>query len=112
MTLKEQYWQNGNIFELSTGEKRFVWNDSLMNNHGFIPKGFFNDNLLNTDSTVGECVIRVYSPNKRAGYFEDLLKIKPDNLLWQKSDYIFSMEEIKEKLNIPDDKELIIIKRK
>lgn len=109
MTLKEKYWQTGNIFEFNTGKKRFVWNDGVIDLSGYSSKALFNDELVNTDSSIGEHVIRIYSPNVEACYFAELTTTKPERILWQKSDYIFSMKEIKEKLNIPDDEELIII---
>lgn len=109
MTLKEQYWKNGNIFEISTGEKRIVWEDKLMDKRGYIPKRNFNDNLVNTGSPIGEYVIRVYSPNKQAGYFAELIKTKEDNLLWQKYKFIFSKDEAKENLGVPSDMDFIIV---
>lgn len=110
ISLKEKYWQTGNIFEMSTGEKRVVWFDNLIDAGGFIPKALFNDNLVNTDSTIGEHVIRIYAPNTNSGYFKELTKTRGKNLLWRKSDYIFTEQEIKEKLRIPEEEELIIIK--
>lgn len=112
MTLKQQYWKNGNIFVLSTGEVRFVWNKQLINRMGCCYENNFSDDLRNLDSTVAECVIQVYSPNEKAGYFDELIKTRNSTLLWQKSDYIFTLEEIKAKLNIPSDKELLIIRKK
>lgn len=35
MTLKKQYWKDGNIFKMSTGELRMVWGNKLINQHGF-----------------------------------------------------------------------------
>lgn len=110
-TLKEKYWQTGNIFEMSTGEKRVVWFDNLIDAGGCIPKTLFNDNLVNTDSTIGEHVIRIYAPNTNSGYFKELTKTRGKNLLWRKSDFIFTEQEIKEKLRIPEEEELIIIRR-
>lgn len=109
-TLKERFWQIGNIFEFNNGRKKLVWNNSVIDSHGYIPKTFFNEDLVNIYSTVGEHVIRIYSPNIKAGYFKELLKTKEENLLWQKSEYIFTEEQVKEKLGIPIDHELIIIK--
>ena len=110
-TLKDKYWQIGNIFEFDDGHKRIVWYSGTINERGFIPKSFFNDNLVNTDSTVGEHVIRIYSPNTKAGYFKELLTTKDENLLWQKSEYIYTEQEVKEKLGIPENEKLIIIKQ-
>lgn len=111
VSLKEKYWETGNIFEMSTGEKRVVWFDNLIDAGGFIPKALFNDNLVNTDSTIGEHVIRIYAPNTNSGYFKELTKTRGKKLLWSKSDFIFTEQEIKEKLRIPEEEELIIIKR-
>lgn len=108
-TLKEEYWKDGNIFELSTGENRIVWGDALINNTGYIPKNLFNDELVNTDSAVGECVIRVYSPNLIATCFNNLCYTENSTLLWVKSKYIISHREIRVAFGVPDDEELIII---
>lgn len=109
INIKEKFWKTGNIFEFNNGRKRLVWNDSVIDASGCVPKFLFDDELNNTDSTVGECVIRIYSPNTKAGYFKELIKTKDENLLWQKSKYIFTEEEIKEKLGIPNAESLIII---
>lgn len=109
MTPKDKYWINGNIFVLSTGVKRFVWNTRLIDKSGYIPKDNFNDELVNTDSTVGEEVILVYSPNSAATYFEDLLKTEDYRLLWQKYDVILTKEAVREKFGIAEDTEFIVI---
>lgn len=109
MTLKEKYWKTGNIFELSTGAKKVVWYDNLLDSNGCIYGKLFNDNLVNVDSTIKERVIRVYSPNETAGTFRELTDTKfSDGILWTRTDYVFTLEEIKKLLCIPYDKELVI----
>lgn len=108
-SIKEKFWQTGNIFEFNNGDKRLVWNEAAIDSHGYIPKRLFNDELVNTDSTVGECVIRIYSPNRRAEYFKELTKTYPENLLWEKSKYIYTEQDVREKLGIPNDADFIII---
>lgn len=95
---------------MSTGDVRLVWHDKLINRLSFIPKSLFNINLINTDSTVGERVIRVYSPNAEAGYFDDLIKINDERLIWKVSDYIFTEDKVRSMLGISKDKEFILIK--
>lgn len=109
VSLKEKFWKTGNVFEFNNGSKRLIWEDQAIDKNGFIPKSFFNKNLLNTDSTQNEHVIKIYSPNLTAGYFEELLDTKSSKILWSKSKYILTIKEIREKLNIPEDEELIII---
>ena len=109
-TIKELYWYTGNIFEFNNGKKRLVWNGYLIDSEGFIPKCLFNDELVNTDSTVGENVIKIYSPNINAGCFQELIETKNSNLLWKKSEHIYTEQQIRYAMGIPDDEELIIIK--
>lgn len=109
MTPKEKYWINGNIFVLRTGYKGFVWNKRLIDKSGYIPKDCFNDELVNTDSAIGEEVVLVYSPNAAATCFEDLLKTEDYRLLWQKYDKILTIEEVREKFMIAEGTEFIII---
>lgn len=86
-TLKEKYWKTGNIFVLSTGEKRLVWYNNLINaNTKYIPKNFFNDNLVNTRSTTRECVTKIYSPYVRAASASRLLNVTSIHLLWEKEE--------------------------
>lgn len=108
-TLKEKYWKTGNIFEFNTGCKRLVWNEAVIDNRGYIPKSFFNDELVNKDNIAGEYVIRIYYPNNQAQYFAELIEPKPEHLLWEKSKYIYTKSEIKEKLGIPEEENLIIL---
>lgn len=108
--LKDVYWQTGNIFEMSTGEKRLVWFDKLIDEKGFISKDCFNNKLTSIGSLMQKCVIRIYSPNKNSGYFKELIKTNIGNLLWQKSRYMFTEQEIKEKLGVPKHEKLMIIK--
>lgn len=109
-SLKEKYWHTGNILEFNTGKKKLIWNDHAIDNGGYLPKNLFNDNLVNTNSTVAECVIRIYGPNKNAYYFKDLTKTKQENLLWQMSDYIFTEKEVREKLGIPENEKFFIVR--
>lgn len=88
--VKEKYWKDGNIFRMSNGKCRMVWGDALIDRCGFIPKGFFTDDLVNKDSTVGECVVEVYKPNGNAKYFDDLLECDDERLLWRKCNNIFT----------------------
>lgn len=107
--VKELYWKDGYIFKMSNGECRMVWGNKAISNKGFIPKRLFNEQLVNTNSTVGECVIEVYSPNRKAEYFEKLTECDDERLLWRKCDNIFTKEELKRRLGIPDEEDLMIV---
>ena len=107
--VKEKYWKDGNIFKMSNGKCRLVWGDSAIDNNGFIPKGSFNDELVNMDSTVDECVVEVYRPNVNAKYFNELTECHDERLLWRKCDNIFTKEELKRRLGIPDEEDLMIV---
>lgn len=107
--VKELYWKDGYIFKMSNGKCRMVWDDAAIDSHGYIPKGYFNDELVNTDSTVGECVVEVYKPNFGAEYFAELTECCDERLLWRKCDNIFTKEELKRRLGIPDGEDLIIV---
>ena len=108
-TLKEKYWVNGNVFRLSTGKWRLVWGDKAIDKGGYISKYMFNDELVNTDSTIGEHVIEVYSPNLDATFLDDLFSIDVKRCIWKKYRYVFSKDEAKEYLGVPDNEEFIII---
>ena len=110
MTLKEKYWENGNIFEFNTGEVYFVWGNNLINTDGYLSTYYINDSLTNIGNTLEEYVISVYSPYLNAEYFNQLLYTCEERLLWERSKHIFTIEEIKERLNIPKNEELIIRK--
>lgn len=108
-TIKDQYWKTGNILQFNTGRLKVIWNDKAIDSRGYIPKGQFNDELINTDSCVGERVVRVFSPNKNAQYFDDLLNVENSTVLWEKSRYTYTEDNVKSMLGIPEDGELIII---
>lgn len=107
MTLKEQYWKDGTIFHMSTGDYRMVWGDKLIDAHGYIPGSKISDCLINTNSAINERVIEVYAPNRSAGWFEGL--IKPITLpIWSAYDKVYTMDEIKEKLGLSEDTTIFI----
>lgn len=107
-TPKSLYWKNGYIFRFNTNKFRVVWNDNLIDGYGYIPKGLFNEELVNTDSTINEHVIEVYAPNYNAHYFEDLLKCKASDLLWSRYDRIVSREDVKKALRLETDNFIIL----
>lgn len=107
--VKELYWKDGYIFKMSNGKCRMVWGDAAIDRGGFIPKDFFKDDLVNKDSIVGECVVEVYKPNGDAKYFDDLTKCDDERLLWRKCDNIFTKDELKRRLGIPDEEDLMIV---
>lgn len=108
MTLKEQYWEGGNVFQFREGERRMVRGNKLISRHGFVPSNIMSDELVNVDSTVRDEVVAIYEPKAEITYLDEF--VKGGKLLWRKSDYMMTIDEIKEKLNIPADAELIIIK--
>lgn len=108
MTLKEQYWKDGFVFLFRDGDKRMVWGDRLIDMHGYIHTNNISDELENTDSTLGDCVVAIFTPSENVGYLKDFLKGK--DIVWRKSVYLMTKEEIKEQLGIPEEEELIIIK--
>lgn len=108
ISLKEEFWKDGNIFRMSTGEYRMVCGNTLIDSRGFIPKYKINESLYCTDSTIDKCVIEVYPPRENVGYLGEF--IMPDkNPIWRKPSHIISMEDIKKKLGIPYNEELLIV---
>lgn len=107
-TLLEKYWRDGNIFVFNTNEKRMVWRDSVINGEGCLGKSSFTDDLI-VKSRPGLFVIKIYSPAEHVAYFSGLLDITPENVLWRRSEYIYTKSEVKEKLGIPRDKDFIIL---
>lgn len=110
MTLKEQYWKDGYIFQFREGDWRMVCGDRLINTHGYIHINAMSADLHFIHSTLDDYVVAIYKPNYDVGCLQDFIKGK--ELVWKKSEYMMTVEEIKEKLEIPDGVELIIIKDK
>lgn len=110
MTLKEQYWKDGYIFQFREGDMRMVLGDRLIDSHGYIPECLMSDELVNTDNVLDDCVVAIYKPNTDAICLEDLVKGK--ELVWQKSVYLMTLDEVKDKLGIAENDKLIIIKKK
>lgn len=110
MTLKEQYWKDGYIFQFREGDKCMVLGDRLINSHGYIHERIMSDELVNTDSVLDDCVVAIYNPNTDAMCLGDLVNGK--ELVWKKSVYMMTLDEVKDKLGISENDELIIIKKK
>lgn len=108
-TIKERFWSNGNIFRLSTGELMMVWGDNLINRAGYMSKNLFDYQLRNMDSTIGEHVIAVFSPNKEANYFDKLIDTSNSTILWEKYDYLITEKDIREKFGIRDSESFLVI---
>ena len=108
-TIKERFWSNGNIFMLSTGKRMMVWGDNLINSAGYLNKSLFDSQLRNTDSTIGEHVIAIYSPNKEASHFSKLTDTSNSTLLWEKYDYLITEKDIREKFGIRDSESFLVI---
>lgn len=109
MTLKEEFWKDGYIFRMSNNTYRMVWGDKLIDAHGYISANNMSDELWDKDSAMDEHVIEIYECNYNAGYFKEL--IKPTTLpIWTRYDNVFTIDEIKEKLGIDKDKQIIIVK--
>lgn len=110
MTLKEQYWKDGYIFRMSNNTYRMVWNQQLIDRHGFIPYSYISEDLRNTDSIVGDHVIEVYAPNSQACYFEKLIQPVTEPI-WSRYDAIYTMDEIKENLGFTKDTNIFILQK-
>lgn len=101
---------------MSDGSYRMVWYNQLINSNGYIHKHCFTKDLFNADSALREHVIEVYAPNEEAGYFDEL--IRPSNELiepstepiWRRYDVIYTNDEAKNKIGIPKNQTLYIIK--
>lgn len=109
MTLKEQYWKAGYIFQFREGEMRMVWGDKLIDKHGYIPFTQMSDELVNIDNVFRDRVVAIYPPNYNAVCIGDFVR-PTEAAVWKRSIYMMTKEEIKEKLGIPEEEELIVIK--
>lgn len=108
MTLKEQYWKDGYIFQFREGDRRMVWRDKLIDRHGYIHINVMSADLAYIHSALGDRVVAIYKPNEDVCCLGDFVKCK--DLVWQLSEHMMTIDEIKDKLGIPENKELIIIK--
>lgn len=111
-TLKEKYWKDGYIFQMSRqGKFRMVWGNKLIDAHGYIPSSAMDDNLINTSTTDNNRVIAIYPPRKDAGWFDQLIEPqKDDNPLWTIARNIMTFDEVKQKLGLSEVEDLYIIK--
>lgn len=110
MTLKEKYWKDGYVFQFREGEMRMVWGDRLISEHGYISTHKMSDDLVNVDHVRRDAVVAVYEPNCSAGWLGNLVRCNYPPV-WRRSEYMMTLEDIKEKLGIPKEEGLIIIKR-
>lgn len=112
LTLKEKYWKDGYIFQMSRrGKFRMVWGNKLIDAHGYIPACAMDDNLIDTSTTDKNRVIAIYPPHKDAGWFEQLIEPKKDdNPLWTIARNMMTFDEVKQKLGLAEDEDLYIIK--
>lgn len=110
-TLKEKYWKDGYIFQMSRGGYRMVWGDKLIDGHGYIPLCLMSDDLVDVDATDENRVIAIYPPRKDAGWFEQLIEPKKDEKpLWTIARNMLTFDEVKQKLGLSEDEDLYIIK--
>lgn len=110
MTLKEQYWKDGFVFQFMEGDMRMVWGDKLIDQHGYIPFSQMSDELVNTDSVFRDRVVAIYPPSYDAVCIGDL--VRPTHPpIWKRVAHLMTKEEIEEKIGIPEEEGLIIIKR-
>lgn len=108
MSLKERYWKDGYVFRFRDGDRRMVWDDKLIDNHGYIHKNAMSADLVFIHSTLSDRVVSIYKPNKDICCLNDFLK--GWDLVWQLSKHMITIDEIKEEIGIPESEELIIIK--
>lgn len=112
LTLKEKYWKDGYIFQMSrTGKFRMVWGENLIDDHGFICGKNMDDNLIETTTTDQNRVIAIYPPRKFAGWLGCLIEPnKGDNPLWTIARNMLTLDEVKQKLGLAENEDLYIIK--
>ena len=111
-TLKEKYWKDGYIFQMSRrGTFRMVWGNKLIDAHGYIPASAMNDNLIEPSTTDNNRVIAIYPPRKDADWLEQLIEPKKDvKPLWTIAKNMLTIDEVRQKLGIAEDEDLYIIK--
>lgn len=112
LTLKEKYWKDGYIFQMSRrGEFRMVWGNKLIDAHGYIHRDSMDDNLIEPTTTDNNRVIAIYPPRRDAGWFEQLFEPKKDvKPLWAIARNMMTFDEVKQKLGLAEDEDLYIIK--
>lgn len=111
-TLKEKYWKDGYIFQMSRrGKFRMVWGNKLIDAHGYISASDMDDNLIDTSTTDKNRVIAIYPPHKDAGMLDLLVEPNTnDNPLWTIARNMMTFDEVKQKLGLSEDEDLYIIK--
>ena len=111
-TLKEKYWKDGYIFQMSRrGKFRMVWGNKLIDAHGYIPLCLMSDDLVDVDATDETRVIAIYPPRKDAGWVEQLIEPEKDSKpLWTIAKNMLTFDKVKQKLGLAEDEDLYIIK--
>ena len=62
-------FKNGMVVELDTGERRLFWDDRFIDEHGYIPLCYYDENLNNMDRIDHKENIDKIFTVKNVGYF-------------------------------------------
>lgn len=73
---------NGMVVEFNDGHRRLVWNDRLIDSHGYIPMSYINDKLINIDHIHKEYIARIYLTHD-IGYLTDFFNDKNLSCIWE-----------------------------
>ena len=76
--------KNGMVVKMSDGRRRMVWENKLIDEHGYIPMAYINENLCNVDNRFGEYIEKVYLTHDVC-YFKDFFRDERLTCIWNRN---------------------------
>jgi hypothetical protein len=80
----KQSFKNGMVVELDTGRKRLYWEGRLIDEHGYIPLCYYDEDLRNTDNINNEDNIDKVFTARNVGYFSDFFSDRNLTEIWSR----------------------------
>jgi len=77
-------FKNGMVIGLDTGDRRLFWEGRFIDKCGYIPLGYYNDNLNNMDRIPGDHNIDKIFLAHGVGYFDDFFSDDNLTMIWSR----------------------------
>ena len=75
---------NGMVVELDTGCKRMYWEGRFIDEHGYIPLCYYNEDLRNVDNRFGRDNIDKIFTTRNVGYLKDFFNERNLTEIWNR----------------------------
>jgi hypothetical protein len=76
--------KNGMVVELNDGSRRLLWENRLIDQHGFIPLGSFNKHLINADCSNLVKIDKIYLTHS-IYYLNDFFNDESLTEIWRRN---------------------------